>query len=292
MKISLREYIKERVELLLEERSVSEVVENICNKVENSISKTLTSGIEYRTYTFNNEKDNEIIVHSFQVGTFTLENVERIKEINVTIYNFKSKEDLSVFTRNTQYFDCKYEYKDNTIELYCPAINNVLYRPFLRRLLSHEFKHVYRVLNFNFEPSKLYNSDYYLTKTINKNDANYKVAYLLYWLYSDEIYANCQALYNECEMKKLFTVNDISYNSDVYNEFKIIKKWYEEMVNTEKTYKPQLFLNIPFRKILNYIRKQIRYCQTKFDKVISYIVDKHQFNENFNVKGELPIMKI
>ena len=41
------------------ERSVSEVVENICNKVENSISKTLTSGIEYGTYTFNNEKDND-----------------------------------------------------------------------------------------------------------------------------------------------------------------------------------------------------------------------------------------
>lgn len=292
MKISLKEYIKERVEILLEERSVSDVVENMCDIIERSIEKQIDTGIKYNDYTFNYEKGGKINTREFQVGIFSLKDIQNIKEIYITIYNFRTKDDLALFARNTQYFGCKYDYRNNTIDLYCAAINNELYKPFLRRLLSHELKHAYRVLYFNFTPSKLYDRVYYLTKSINPTDDNYKIAYLLYWLYSDEIYANSQALYNECVGKKLFSTNDIINKSDIYNEFKIIKKWYYDIIGCEARYKQQLFLNIPFRKILNYIRKQIKYCEVKFGKVSSYIIDKHRLNERFKINNVLPIINL
>lgn len=289
---NIKEFIREEIELILEERSVSSIVENMCDLIENEINKTVNTGIKYSSYPFTYKKDGIMKISNVGIGYFLLDNINEIKEVDVTIYNFDTKDDLNIFIMYTQYFECGYDYKNNILNLSCAAVENKIYHPLLRRLLSHELKHVYRVLYFNFNPSELYLRVSSLINTINKNDINYKIAYLIYWLYNDEIYANCQALYNDCVSKKLYSKDGILNFSDIYNEFNIIKEWYSEIKGHEDKYKSKLFLGISYQKILNYIQKQIRYCQKKFDRVISYIIDKNTMNENLNIKGDLPIIRM
>lgn len=281
---------------LNEDKGVSSDVQWFVDEIVNKILE-LDDKVAYQKIPYSYREDGKFIYDdSVKLKTILIKNYFTIKEIDVTIYDFTSEEDYfkSKYRFN---FNSEFDIKNNSIRIVVPSISGEIKIGFLKSSLSHELRHMFKNLYAQFNISKIYYSALNIINNpnISNENINKKIAILLYFFSDDEIYSNCQSIYNYGvelikQLKKKGQYNTINEQFlidyiEEYNKYYNYKILFLSLVNDNTSfddYKPNLFNNQTIEKIKKYLTRQIKYCETKFGKVIQKLKDEEKkINESF-----------
>lgn len=282
--------------VILEKNSVSDVVIQQVSDLINefrTLVKDNYKNFEKNTYSYHKENNN-LCIAPYSYGNVEIHDRYGLNTIKLTVYNFNNFEDFAVLARNVSFFDSFLNETYLTVDIVCASINGDLYEPLVRRLLSHELRHFYnRNKKGSVNITKLYSiANYILNNGVyGEDNINHKIAFLIYWLDNEEIYANCQALCSDIKAKKLDTFDKVKEFSDLYNELLHIKQFYndifENIEQNKRDYNSKLFYNTDLEKLQKYFLRQIKYAEQKFGRVIAYSIENlNHINENFRIKDK------
>lgn len=208
---------------------------------------------------------------------------EMVKMVFVNIYRINYEQ----FVENEDYFNDMGSYRKDSgsllANLICIDENGKYLFNVFNSTLAHELEHAFQS-QFGVKLGKFYKIALaaYQNTSFNRDVRN--ICYGVYYFSKAEIDANANALYDELKKNKIKSLED-AYRTDVYDGFKYAINSTSEALSRVSEDKSLLssvekLLNTKFDTIKKLLENNMKVCQTKFGKVISYYMYEQKLMEN------------
>lgn len=270
-------------DLIFEELSVSDEVNNVGNSVISSIIDKIQNDIG--TYHQHGVLCKQCNLY-YSKPLFDL-----VSKIHIDIFFFKDKESVRKYYLD---YDLGGEFDKDNMELMAKGygIGDDINLEYLKGVLFHELKHAYQASLYTTAPSvpnilqiatTIISSDIY-----NKNNLIYQLSRLIYYFSKKEIDANIESLYQELKETK---PNDVKeFLSQAINEYEYHKALYDDCksyIADDSTINTiyQIY-GKTFKQLMRYVQNGISYFEIRKRKVyMKYINDtKKIYNESQKFK--------